>query len=184
MKYANQINLLLAVIGFGIVIYVASQTVFSSNPAPPVDIEALQRLSEARAERYAATLPPPTALPMMQGSATTRQTPVEVLRGASGVVMPSAPPARPGEGPTNRRPLQVQRPPTRTLSVGERPGGYSAADDGSGYAPAAPSSPDDPGFQPTSRQRPRALPPQAEGEKRPVQPNAPPYRSSMPARRP
>lgn len=204
MKYANQVNLALAVAGLVIVVYAFSITFLSGPPPLALDLDRLAELAESRAE------PVSRGRVMMRNAATTGSLPADggtgrfsqgrSLRSSQGI---ERAPVGAGSGlvgggsgargqPSGRRSLGAQRMTSPSQStVGRPPGRFGTSAD----PQVEPEEPTQSGLIPPSpadragamRQRPRTVQPApgAEAQKRTQsdQTGSPPFRSSMSNRR-
>jgi hypothetical protein len=189
LKYANQINLALAVVGVVVVLYALSATFLAPSPSATLNIEQLVREGSTRVEAR----PPSTDLaPVMRNSTTTAGGGIVGIPEASstGVVGVPGRSVQPSGASNPRRSLpggSRELPSTRAVRIGSAPN----TGPGSRAPGAGPGSvnqdPDDQGSssynraQPTwNRQRPPAG---AESAKRGTNDGntpTPPTRSSMP----
>lgn len=214
MKYANQLNLVIALIGIGALVYAFSVTFFAPADSAVIDPARLRSLAAQAASsdpggavlQQDATTPasavdqalqrreaseqggrPGSGLAMPGGSQGRLAAPTAVTPPAPGATGPRPGMARPAQGPAPQRPASRSVPvgrrslPVESGSGQEDPssGGSSMGivGVGGGNRATAPAPP------PRGVTQPR---PGAEVEKRdqPTQPAPPPFRSSMPARRP
>lgn len=196
MKYANQLNILLALGGVAVVIYAVSVTYLGPEPVVSLDIETAPRQSR---ERSAARRPVADVPPVLRGSTTTQDRSVEVSQrtrmtpSASAVVGRSQNLTTRRTSGTGRRTIQGPRSPSTSAPRVVRP--VPNPQTGAGRidrrSPPFQSSPRDRALssgqaadRATGDDRLRQPPPGAEAAKRDSGsgPLAPPIRSSMPAR--
>lgn len=218
MKYANQLNLLIALTGIGVLLYTLSLTFLAPVDSDLIDPAQLRQIgtgSIVLTEAGGALLmqDATTQLPAVDAARQRRdlqpsRTQESGARPGGGLVMPGA--AQPWSGsdlagqpaapqrspmpsvrPTQRSTVTPQRPATRTLPVGRRPPPVESSASGDELdAEGAPSGlVGAGGATRTGNPPPRGVVqplPGAEVQKRdqPSEAPPPPYRSSMPARRP
>lgn len=190
MKYANQINLVLAVAGVLVALYALSATFLAPSPRVTLNVE---QLAQEGAARVGNRVPQTDVSPVLRNSTTTARGSIAGGRSfpsdeasPSGVVGVPGGTRRPTPSVANRSPLAGARPlpSSRSVRIGSRPDtspGSRAAS-----AEPGPMNPNDdaPSFDPTRPPQVRQRPPAgAEAAKRGMSDSGtptPPTRSSVP----